>query len=209
MAMGGAFFRFWRGMIFFPPTSHLVCLFRPNKRETERHRSSADDRDGSGVGQCACTHTHTHTQTHRTRATDGRGPNMLPVLEPGPVGRPPPWPHWGSIDTRCSDRLWRRELSPENVILLCLANLSHVGNCYMIAFLWWMINGAIIHFPNAHTQKKNPFWNTRIHQSVLLKWGTLHLKKCCQRARHTPMLQTALATHIYLFVIFLLLCYYF
>lgn len=60
-------------------------------------------------------------------------------------------------------------------------------------------------FPNTHTQKKNPFWNIRIHQ---YSW-TLHLKKCCQRVRHRPMLQTALATDFYLFVIFLPPCYYF
>lgn len=44
---------------------------------------------------------HSHTQTHKytfgTRATDGRGPDMLPELEPGPVGKPP-WLDWGSID---------------------------------------------------------------------------------------------------------------
>ena len=62
---GWCLFSLLEGNDFFPPTSHLVCLFRPNKRETERHRSSADDRDGSGVGQCACTHTHTHTHTHK------------------------------------------------------------------------------------------------------------------------------------------------
>ena len=91
MAMGGAFFRFWRGMIFFPPTSHLVCLFRPNKRETERHRSSADDRDGSGVGQCACTHTHTHTHTNtQDKGNRWKGPQYAAGAGARPGGQAPP-----------------------------------------------------------------------------------------------------------------------
>lgn len=58
---GWRLFPCWRFMIFFFPTSHLVCLFKSNKR-TETDRSSADDRDGSWVGQRARTHTHTSTQ---------------------------------------------------------------------------------------------------------------------------------------------------
>ena len=123
---------------------------------------------------------------------------MLPVLEPGPVGRPPPWPHWGSIDTRCSDRLWRRELSPENVILLCLANLSHVGNCYMIAFLWWMINGAIIHFPNAHTQKKSILKYKNSSVSIA-EMGYASFKKVLSASQtHTDV--TNCSSYTYLFV---------
>lgn len=82
MAEGGGLLPFWRSMV--PPhTSHLVRLFSPNKRKTEIHWSSADDRDGSRVGL------HTHLHTHGARATDGRGPRYAAGAGAGPCGQAP------------------------------------------------------------------------------------------------------------------------
>lgn len=69
---------------FFFPTSHLVCLFKSNKR-TETDRSSADDRDGSWVGQRA----RTHTQARRHEGNRWKRPRYVASAGARPGGQAP------------------------------------------------------------------------------------------------------------------------
>lgn len=81
---GWRLFPCWRFMIFFFPTSHLVCLFKSNKR-TETDRSSADDRDGSWVGQRA----RTHTQARRHEGNRWKRPRYVASAGARPGGQAP------------------------------------------------------------------------------------------------------------------------
>lgn len=93
------------------PTSHLLCLLRPNKKQRGTHYSQAD----------------THTET------DGRGPDMLVELERGRLDRLL-WPHWGSID-----RLLPLLLSSPSCTLTAFQGLTgfhvHFGDHYEDAYL--------------------------------------------------------------------------
>lgn len=85
---------FWKSMIFFCffySTSHLVCLFNPNRRKKEKTWSSSDNRDGCSTDQ------GTHKNTQRERGNRWRGPRYVASFGVTP-GRQAPLASFGSID---------------------------------------------------------------------------------------------------------------